>query len=99
MRVEAGVIPYSYPETTLFFLKLRKHFQPKSNHEAPILYLCWPHGYSPCQLRSLAVAVVEAARSTDEDVPTIFGYVGYKEKRNAEEDVPTIFGYLGYKKE
>lgn len=47
----------------------------------------------------LAVAGVEAARDAEEDVPTIFGYLGYKEKRDAEEDVPTIFGYLGYKKE
>jgi hypothetical protein len=47
----------------------------------------------------LAAAGVEAARDAEEDVPTIFGYFGYKEKRDAEEDVPTIFGYLGYKKE
>jgi hypothetical protein len=47
----------------------------------------------------LAVAGVEAVRGAEEDVPTIFGYVGYKEKRDAAEDVPTVFGYLGYKKE
>jgi hypothetical protein len=47
----------------------------------------------------LAVTGVEAVRGAEEDVPTIFGYVGYKEKRDSEEDIPTIFGYLGYKKE
>lgn len=47
----------------------------------------------------LAIAGAEAVRGAEEDVPTIFGYVRYKEKRNADEDVPTIFGYLGYKKE
>jgi hypothetical protein len=47
----------------------------------------------------IAVASVEAARNAEEDVPTIFGYLGYKEKRDTEEDIPTIFGYLGYKKE
>jgi hypothetical protein len=47
----------------------------------------------------LAVAGVEAVRDAEEDVPTIFGYVGYKEKRDADQDVPRIFGYLGYKKE
>jgi hypothetical protein len=47
----------------------------------------------------LAIAGVEAARGAEADIPTIFGYVGYREKRDAEEDVPTIFGYLGYKKE
>jgi hypothetical protein len=37
-------------------------------------------------------------RDAEEDVPSIFGYLGYKKKRDAEEDVPSIFGYFGYKK-
>jgi hypothetical protein len=99
MRVKADVIFCSCLKTTSFFWNFKNSFNPF--HIIKLLFYI-SAGLMAIPLVNcapLAVAGVEAVRNAEEDVPTIFGYVGYKEKRDAEEDVPTIFGYLGYKKE